>query len=343
MENRVALIGIVVENYDSSVASGNVISQSPAAGTTQFKGATITIYVSKGKQPVTVTFNANGGNVGTNSKTVYLTSAYGSLPTPTRDYYTFAGWYTASSGGNKVTDSTTVSNSSNHTLYARWTENAASGWVLASNVPSGAKIVEQKWTYTKTETTTSTSSSMSGWTQTGSEWKETGSNTHYYASFPGGFDTSNSLYSKYNKSALSAYDNGSNKREVSGSSFHTYIYWHWNAVLAQASKPYNRQIGSYKGERTSSGSATQFAAFENSTNYGKTDSLGVTANEYFCNRGNYTDVSWWWFRFTVYKQTYTDYQKVYSYKKTSNLESTSEVSASGNISNVQKWVKYKAK
>jgi len=41
----------ILENYDSNVASGNVISQSPVAGTTQVKGSTITIYVSKGKEP----------------------------------------------------------------------------------------------------------------------------------------------------------------------------------------------------------------------------------------------------------------------------------------------------
>ncbi len=28
--------------------------------------------------------------------------AIGSLPTPTRDYYNFTGWYDAASGGNKV-------------------------------------------------------------------------------------------------------------------------------------------------------------------------------------------------------------------------------------------------
>ena len=158
-----------------------------------------------------------------------------------------------------------------------------------------------------------------------------------------GFDTGNSLYSKYNKSALSSSSNSSTKREVSGASHHTYIYWHWNYVLGQASRPANRVIGSYYNESTASGRTTQFAAFEDSTNYGHRDSNGVTCNEYFCNRGNYTDVSWWWFRFEVYKQTYTDYQKIYSYKKTTNLESASEVSASSSISNVQKWVKYQAK
>lgn len=58
----------------------------------------------------------------TYQKTVTYGEAYGTLPTPTRIGYTFAGWYTASSGGTQVTDSTKVTNSSNHTLYAQWTK-----------------------------------------------------------------------------------------------------------------------------------------------------------------------------------------------------------------------------
>ena len=44
----------------------------------------------------------------------------GSLPTPTRDKYDFAGWYTAKTGGSKVTSDTVITK--NTTFYARWTE-----------------------------------------------------------------------------------------------------------------------------------------------------------------------------------------------------------------------------
>lgn len=70
---------------------------------------------------VTATFNANGGTCSTASKTVTRGSTYGTLPTPTRSGYTFNGWFTAASGGSKVTSSTTVSATGNHTLYAQWT------------------------------------------------------------------------------------------------------------------------------------------------------------------------------------------------------------------------------
>ena len=48
---------------------------------------------------------------------------YGDLPTPTRDGYTFDGWYTEPDGkGTKITDSTTLTNNKNHTLYAYWAQ-----------------------------------------------------------------------------------------------------------------------------------------------------------------------------------------------------------------------------
>ena len=85
--------------------------------------AEIVLYVSKGKQPITITFNANGGTVTPGSKTAYLSDTYGSLPTPTKDGYTFDGWYSSKSGGVKVSSSTTVTTPSSHSLYARWTPN----------------------------------------------------------------------------------------------------------------------------------------------------------------------------------------------------------------------------
>lgn len=44
---------------------------------------------------------------------------YGALPVPTRKGYEFLGWYTASDGGNKVSESTTMG-SSNTVVYAHW-------------------------------------------------------------------------------------------------------------------------------------------------------------------------------------------------------------------------------
>lgn len=68
----------------------------------------------------TVTFDPNGGEVSTTNKTVTVGDTYGTLPWPTRTGYTFDGWYTAKTGGTKVTATSTVSTSSGNTLYAHW-------------------------------------------------------------------------------------------------------------------------------------------------------------------------------------------------------------------------------
>ncbi len=80
-----------------------------------------TLYARWTGKKSTVTFNANGGTVSPTSQTATYGDAYGTLPTPTRTGYDFAGWYTAGSGGNKVTETTTVNKSANHALYAHWT------------------------------------------------------------------------------------------------------------------------------------------------------------------------------------------------------------------------------
>ena len=67
----------------------------------------------------TVTFNANGGTVATESKYVTFDAAYGSLPTPTRTGYDFAGWQ--DENDNEVTASTVFSTAADVTLTAQWT------------------------------------------------------------------------------------------------------------------------------------------------------------------------------------------------------------------------------
>lgn len=71
----------------------------------------------------TVTFNPNGGNTPVpTSKTVENSSQYGELATCTRSGYDFDGWFTSSVGGTKIEPSTTVSLSTDQTLYAHWKE-----------------------------------------------------------------------------------------------------------------------------------------------------------------------------------------------------------------------------
>ncbi|MBS7398075.1 MAG: PASTA domain-containing protein, partial [Ruminiclostridium sp.] len=120
---------VVLENNYDNVDKGIVAEQTPAAGSSQKKGATVTLYVSKGKQITTVniSFDANGGNVTQNSKDVTLGAEYGELPVATKSGETFIGWYTDKDGGSRITKDSVVSITSNQTLYAHWKTNTSSG------------------------------------------------------------------------------------------------------------------------------------------------------------------------------------------------------------------------
>ena len=90
----------------------------------------ITYYAQWSINSYTLTFNPNGGTVTPTSKDLEYNSAYGTLPTPTRasdaQYtYTFAGWYTAATGGTQVTTATKMA-AKDTTVYAHWTSNTRS-------------------------------------------------------------------------------------------------------------------------------------------------------------------------------------------------------------------------
>lgn len=69
-----------------------------------------------------VTFDPNGGTVSTKSKVVEYGSIYGALPTPTRDGYSFLGWYTDTAYTTEVTSNSFVNIFEDQTLYAKWEE-----------------------------------------------------------------------------------------------------------------------------------------------------------------------------------------------------------------------------
>ena len=67
----------------------------------------------------TITFNANKGIVSPTSRLVTDGATLGALPVPKRSGYVFDGWYTAATGGIKVTKATIATK--NVTYYAHWT------------------------------------------------------------------------------------------------------------------------------------------------------------------------------------------------------------------------------
>ncbi|MBQ3006736.1 MAG: leucine-rich repeat protein [Clostridia bacterium] len=104
-----------------------------ASGTSYTANVGVTLYAQWKANTYRITFDANGGTVSPSSKDVTYASTYGILPTAIRSGYIFNGWYTAKTGGTKVTSSSTVSITANQTFYAQWTEIVLSSIDVKSN------------------------------------------------------------------------------------------------------------------------------------------------------------------------------------------------------------------
>ena len=283
----------------------------------------------------TVTFNANGGTVDTASKKVTNNSTYGTLPTPVRDYYNFAGWYTAAEGGTKITETTKVSLTKNQTLYAHWTKKTESGWVKATEVPKGAVITDVKYTYTLTSYTTSTSKSLAGWTLY--DTKTTYGNYGSWSAWSTTPASTSDTRKVETKTEEYTYNTG---RTL----FNYSHYKYWNTT-------YNNWYYTY----------SYAAAAANGCNI-TYEELGWSTTELYLNikfgstyqsYGTYVN-GYPWFNEVTKAETatgtttyyrYADRTKSYTYyfKKTENKESADNPTGWDNVSNVTKYVKYIAK
>lgn len=83
----------------------------------------------------------------TNTKEVKYGDNYGNLPEVTKEGYTFDGWYDSKIDGNKITTTTKVEKTENHTIYAHWKINS---YTLTIN-PNGGEYngYTQSSTYTQ--------------------------------------------------------------------------------------------------------------------------------------------------------------------------------------------------
>lgn len=107
-----------------------------SASTTVTKNVTYYAQWTATPKSYTATFNGNGGGT-PNPSTITKTygSELGTLPTCSRTGYTFLGWYTASSGGTKISSTTKIIGTV--TYYAQWSINS---YTLTYNVNGGNAV-----------------------------------------------------------------------------------------------------------------------------------------------------------------------------------------------------------
>ncbi|MDR0884268.1 MAG: InlB B-repeat-containing protein [Oscillospiraceae bacterium] len=93
------------------------------------------------KAASTVKFDAQSGTKVANKSIAYDT-AVGTLTTPKRTGYKFAGWYTAKTGGTKITSKTKVTKAT--TYYAHWTANK---YAVTFNANGGSAVKAKSISY----------------------------------------------------------------------------------------------------------------------------------------------------------------------------------------------------
>ena len=112
--------GYKFDGWYTSATGGSLIQASTKANLT----ADQTLYAHWLSEPenYTVIFDAMGGTVSPTSMSATVGEAYGTLPTPLRDGYTFDGWYTARSGGDLIQSATIANFVGDQILYAHWSQ-----------------------------------------------------------------------------------------------------------------------------------------------------------------------------------------------------------------------------
>ncbi|MDR0875049.1 MAG: InlB B-repeat-containing protein [Clostridiales Family XIII bacterium] len=109
----------------------------------------------------TVTFHPNTGTVSEASRKVTNGTAVGTLPTPTKAGHVFNGWFTAPSGGQKISAATVITDSVTH--YAQWTAQHTVIFNAYGGSKAASKTVLAGTAIGKLPETTQTGYTFLGW------------------------------------------------------------------------------------------------------------------------------------------------------------------------------------
>jgi uncharacterized repeat protein (TIGR02543 family) len=150
-------IGYTFDGWYTAATDGTAVTNSTAFS------ADTTIYARWALNTYTVTFDANGGTVLPTSGTTGEGWALAELPTPTRDGYTFNGWYTTATGSTAVTESRVYG--ADATIYARWTLKTYTVTFDANGgtVSSTSGTTGTSWRLSSLPTPTRTGYTFDGW------------------------------------------------------------------------------------------------------------------------------------------------------------------------------------
>ena len=184
------------------------------------------LQLSASKNPVNVTFDVNSGSNWTSStctfyldgttcsKSVVKDETYGEMPIPVKTGYNFDGWYTSASGGNKVNETTVVTSTTDHILYAHWTANTYNISYSLNNGLSGSNAPKSA-TYDASVNISNPTKSISIVGNANSTGASVGSNTSASYTFSGwtasNLNTSTAKYGTSSSNITTSWNNASTK------------------------------------------------------------------------------------------------------------------------------------
>lgn len=305
---------------NASPDSSNIVFESGS-----FDTITPEEFAKYSKGVFTLTFNANGGTVDTESKEAFFGVAVGELPVPTRAGCTFEGWFTED--GTQITAESLSDFEDDTVLKAHW----KSGWVLASDLPADGTVTETKWTYDLTTRTTSNSSTPpAGYSQ----YKDP---TWVWGPWGNWSDWSRTQYSSSDSRKVES-------RTVTDSNAYTsYKYYIYRTADGWGYGTQNYYTGSAHGY------CTKYDEINLTYTLPVYDSSLGLYGPYNSSMFSHSGDSYWFYSGSTYHAAvthnewrYADRSKVwtYYYQKIEALESATEVVPSDTISNVQQWVQY---
>ena len=273
-----------------------------------------------------VSFNSNGGEPESFSRVMYYGESFIDLPVPSRDYYSFDGWYTEPEGGDRIDEGTPVLLTGDITLYAHWTEHELSGWVLASNVPDGANVKETKWTYVYTTGSELGNSSNYNIIDYSTEWSEYGAWSDW--------STSEAINSDSRQVETKHVD------AVYKNQYHYYRYVN-SSHTSYGTRGFS---DCYYLERiTLDYELTYKATVDGIKFYGTYSGISYFKDRWIKEDGSYSGPSPYITQALVTaahnEYRYRDRSLIYIY----TLESENDPTGQANVSDVQQWVRYIAK
>ncbi len=153
--------GYLFDGWFTSSSSGTEVVAKDLVSLT----ADQTLYAHWTAHSFTLHLQAGEGTVEPTSITMLCGIPFGTLPTPTRDYYTFVGWYDAAEGGNPITEETVHGEAVEMTVYAQWSANNYTVTFDANggNTSTASATVTYTGTYGTLPTPSRTGFGFNGW------------------------------------------------------------------------------------------------------------------------------------------------------------------------------------